>query len=264
MKYEIWDNHTHLAETLGATPEERMGRLLEIADRLEISRLVLFMGTFEGTYNLSPEQLRRANDLILRAIKPYPDRVLGYVYLNPKHTQASLDEMDRCIRDGPMVGVKLLVAEYCNKRTLDPLIARAAELKVPVLQHTWIKITGNLPDESTPMQLAELAARHPEATLICAHAGGDWELGLRAIRPHSNVYADLCGGDPTSGYTEMAVRELGAERCLYGSDAGSRGIASQLGKVLGADIPESAKRLILGENLKRLLRPILEAKGVKL
>jgi hypothetical protein len=34
--------------------------------------------------------------------------------------------------------------------------------------------------------------------------------------------------------------------------------------VLGADIPESAKRLILGENLKRLLKPILEAKGVKL
>jgi hypothetical protein len=264
MKYEIWDDHTHLVEKLGATPEARLGEALKFADRVGISRLVLFMGTFEGTYDLSPEQLRRANDVILRAIKPYPDRVFGYVYLNPKHTQASLDEMDRCIRDGPMVGVKLLVAEYCNKPTLDPIIQRAEELKAPVLQHTWIKITGNLPDESTPMQLAELAARHPKATLICGHSGGDWELGLRAIRPHPNVYADLCGGDPTSGYTEMAVREIGAERCLYGSDIGARSFSSQLSKVLGADIPESAKRLILGENLKRLLRPILEAKRVKL
>jgi hypothetical protein len=60
------------------------------------------------------------------------------------------------------------------------------------------------------------------------------------------------------------VRELGAERVLYGSDAGGRSFASQLAKVLGAKIPESAKRLILGENLKRLLAPILKVKGVKL
>jgi predicted TIM-barrel fold metal-dependent hydrolase len=61
----------------------------------------------------------------------------------------------------------------------------------------------------------------------------------------------------------MAVRELGAERVLYGSDAPGRSFASQLAKVHGADIPEDAKRLILGENLKRLLTPILRDKGVR-
>jgi predicted TIM-barrel fold metal-dependent hydrolase len=50
---------------------------------------------------------------------------------------------------------------------------------------------------------------------------------------------------------------------IYGSDVGGRSFASQLAKVFGADIPESAKRLILGENLKRLLGPILRAKGIK-
>ena len=75
MKYEIWDNHTHLVEKSGATPEARLGAALKFADRFGISRLVLFMGTFEDTYNLSPEQQRRANDMILRAIKPYPDLV---------------------------------------------------------------------------------------------------------------------------------------------------------------------------------------------
>jgi uncharacterized protein len=33
--------------------------------------------------------------------------------------------------------------------------------------------------------------------------------------------------------------------------------------VMGADIPDGAKRLILGETLKRLLTPILDAKGVR-
>jgi predicted TIM-barrel fold metal-dependent hydrolase len=78
-----------------------------------------------------------------------------------------------------------------------------------------------------------------------------------------NVSADLAGSDPVAGYTEMAVRELGAERVIYGSDVGGRSFASQLGKVYGANIPEAARQLILGENLKRLLTPILDAKGIK-
>jgi hypothetical protein len=32
---------------------------------------------------------------------------------------------------------------------------------------------------------------------------------------------------------------------------------------MGADISEAARKLILGENLKRLLTPILEAKGFR-
>jgi predicted TIM-barrel fold metal-dependent hydrolase len=61
----------------------------------------------------------------------------------------------------------------------------------------------------------------------------------------------------------MAVRELGAERVIYGSDAGGRSFASQLGKVFGAQIPDAAKQLILSGNLKRLMMPILKQKGVK-
>jgi uncharacterized protein len=87
---------------------------------------------------------------------------------------------------------------------------------------------------------------------------------LRAIRTCQNVYADLAGGDPTAGFTEMAVRELGAERVLYGSDAGGRSFASQLGKVFGARISVSARQLILAGNLKRLLGPILRRKGMEL
>ena len=121
---------------------------------------------------------------------------------------------------------------------------------------------GNDPGESTPLDLAALAARHPEVPLICGHTGGDWERGLRAIRDFQNVYADLAGSDPCAGYTEMAVRELGAERVLYGSDAGGRSFASQLAKVFGANLPAAAKELILGENLRRLMLPILKAKGV--
>jgi len=259
----IWDLHVHLSGVDGATPQERLAQMIAIADRMGIDRLCVYLGTTFST-DPSPETFRKDNDQVLQAIGKFPDRAFGFVYLNPKHVEASLAELDRCVANGPMVGVKLLVAHRCSAPELDPIVKRAAELKAIIYQHTWFKVAGNDPGESTPDDLAQLAARHPDAPLICGHTGGDWERGLRAIRPWKNVYADLAGSDPVAGYTEMAVRELGARRVLYGSDVGGRSFASQLAKVFGAEIPESAKRLILGENLKHLLLPILKAKGIKL
>jgi len=259
----IWDAHTHLSGVPGDTPEERLGHLLEFADRMGIGRLCVSMG-LNWSYDPSPEDLRKQNDEVLRAVKKFSERAFGFVYLSPAHVEASLAELDRCVANGPMVGVKLWVARRCSAPELDPLVRRAVELKAIILQHTYVKATGNLPGESTPDDLAQLARRHPDATFICGHTGGQPEIGVRAIRGCNNIYADLCGSDPCAGMTEMAVRELGAERVLYGSDAGGRSFASQLAKVFGADVLESAKQLILGENLRRLLTPILRAKGVKL
>ncbi len=253
--------HCHLAGMAGATPEARLEKLLVFADRLGITRLCVCMG-MQLEEHPSPEKFRRENDEVLRAIGAFPERALGLVYLNPRHTQESLDEINRCVRDGPMVGVKLWMAERCSARELDPLVERATELQAVILQHTWLKVMGNEPDESTPMDIVALARRHPDARIICGHSGGDWALGLRVIRATRNVCAEVTGSDPTAGFTEMAVRELGAERVLYGSDVPGRSFASQLAKVLGAQIPESARGLILAGNLKRLLQPILKQKGI--
>jgi len=258
----IWDLHCHLSGVSGDTPEERMAQLIEFADRMGIERLCVYMG-MKWSDNPTPDDMRRQNDEVIQALKGWHYRAVGFVYLNPNHVEESLAELDRCVRDGPMVGVKLWIAKHCNASELDAIIKRATELKALIFQHTWFNALGGKPGESTPLDLAELAARHPHATLICGHTGGDWERGIRAIRLHRNISVDLAGSDPTAGLTEIAVRELGAERVIYGSDAGGRSFASQLGKVFGADISESAKKLILGENLMRLLAPILNTKGIK-
>lgn len=258
----IWDVHVHLSGVDGRTPEERMVQLLRYADRMAIERLVLFMG-FPFVSEPTPAQLREQNDQVLRALSHHHDRAFGFVYVSAQHPVASVREIDRCVRDGPMVGVKLWTARRCHEAEMGPIVQRATELKAPVLQHTWFKADGNYPGESMPTDLAELSRRQPQASLICGHSGGDWPLGLRAIRACPNVVTEISGSDPTTGFVEMAVRELGAERVLYGSDAGSRSFGSQLAKVMAADVPESAKRLILGENLRRLLTPILTAKGVR-
>ncbi len=259
----MWDLHCHLTGVDGRTPEERMAQLMVYADRMGIERLVVYMG-WPIIEDPAPDELRRQNDQVLRALTHWHDRAFGFAYVSPLHVETSLAEIERCIANGPMVGIKLWVAARCADEQIDPIIRRCGELQAAIYQHTWAKVGGNLPGESTPDDLVQLAARHPKTPIICGHTGGDWERGIRTVRAAPNVSIDTAGSDPTAGFIEMAVRELGAERIIYGSDIGGRSFASQLAKVQGADVPEAAKRLILGGNLRRMLTPILRAKGVRL
>ncbi|MAT15954.1 MAG: amidohydrolase [Planctomyces sp.] len=238
-----------------------MDNLLKYADRLNIAKLVIYMGWPFAT-NPSAEELLRQNNQVLEAIKGREDRVLSYVYVSPEHLETSLAEIRRCIADGPMVGVKLWVAGRATDDAVDKIVEEATRLKAVIFQHTWIKTTGNLPGESTPLDVVALAKRHPSARLICGHAGGNWELGIRAIRAYPQIKLGIAGSDPTNGLVEMAVRELGADRVIYGSDAGGRSFASQLAKVYGANINDVEKQLIFADNLKAMLAPILRTKGV--
>src|SRR5262245_20785253 len=116
--YRIWDGHIHMT-TPGATPEERLGRLIELADNMGIERLILARGVPPYSRSPDPAKVRKQNNDVLRALKHHPERALATVYLNPHHVQASLDELNRCVRDGPCVGIKLWVAARVNIQTID-------------------------------------------------------------------------------------------------------------------------------------------------
>ena len=253
----IVDCHVHLSHAY-ETVAGCVDALLSCADKFGIDKLCMCLG-FGREQDPTPEQLQAHNEQVAEALALAPERLIGFVYLSPAHVDVSLGELEKYAANGPMRGVKLWVARRCSDPCVDPIVERAAELGLPILQHTWLKATGNYPNESTPDDMAALAERCPEAKLIFGHTGGDWEYGVMAVRGCPNVYADLSGGAPTAGVTELAVAELGAERVLFGSDAPGRSFASQIAKVLGADVPRQAKDLILGQNLARLLPGPAEA-----
>jgi len=260
----IWDQHSHLGAVPGDTPEERMGFLVKCMDRVGVERLILSQGYSDDRRPNPPEQFRLENDRVMRAVRAFPDRAYGSVYISPALPEFSIQELNRCVRDGPMVMIGEIEADArCNVPAMDPIAEWAIANEVVILQHEWLNALGNQPTESTPFDVVELARRHPKLRIVCAHTGGNWELGIRAIRSTKNVYCGLAGSDPTNGYVEMAVRELGAERVIYGSDVGGRSFASQIAKVEGAEISDADKKLILGGNLRRLLEPVLRKKGYK-
>jgi predicted TIM-barrel fold metal-dependent hydrolase len=195
---------------------------------------------------------------ILEPLERWPDLLIGMIQLNAKQIRPSIGAINRWIADGPMRGVYFPGggpgAVCCTDPNFHPLVERIIAVKGVIMQHTWFKTGGKQsPGESTPSELASLAARYPEQQFICAHAGGEWEQGIRAIKKQPNVLIETSGFDATAGFIEMAVRELGAHRIIFGSHLPSRSLGTELGKVIGAKISEEDKRLILGQNYRDML-----------
>ena len=247
----IIDAHVHLIG-VGGSVTQRVDALLHFADKLGIDKLIACLG---DSLRIQPtaQDLTTDNEFVLAAVRHKPSRIIGFCYASPAYPEASLAQLDRYVAEGPMMGVKLWVCRRCHDPGSDPIVQRAVDLGVPVLQHTWTKVTGNMPTESYPEDLVELASRHPRAQFIMAHSGGEWQRGIRAVAGTPNIAVDLCGGNPEQGQTELAVRLLGAERVVYGSDAGGRSFASQLAKVLGARLSEADRSLVLGGNIARMI-----------
>ncbi|MEN6305421.1 MAG: amidohydrolase family protein, partial [Armatimonadia bacterium] len=251
VNHLVIDCHVHLHCRAGECQADAVARLLRCMDRLGIDKACICLGE-RLVAQPDAKELCSQNEWAAEAVAVAPDRLLGFVYVSPNHPELSLELIDEYYARG-FKGLKLWVCQLCDVAGNDPICGYAAQLGLPVLQHTWFKTTGNMPTESEPAHLLALARRHPKVNFIMAHAGGDWERGLRLVADQPNIYPDTCGNDPESGFTELAVSLLGAERLVFGSDATGRSFASQMAKITGADIPDDAKRLMLGENLLRLM-----------
>lgn len=203
--------------------------------------------------------LRSDPNRVLQPLVQWPEMLLGMIQLNPHDVPASLDAINRWVADGPMLGVYFPgggpAALPCTHRNYLPLIERIIDLRAVVMQHTWFKTGGKQgPGESTPAELAHLARQYPEQSFVCAHAGGEWEQGIRAVGETGNILVETSGFDATAGFIEMAVRELGQDRIVFGSHLPSRSLGTELSKVTTAAISDEARQLILGGNFRRLLQ----------
>jgi predicted TIM-barrel fold metal-dependent hydrolase len=247
-----------------AAAEESVEAMLKHMDIFGIERMALLFSVADGAKSARREQWTLASHAA-KLIERWPDRLIGIATLNATNLQGCLDGLNRWIRDGPMSGVFFLSSAEnlpCSHPNFDPIAERTRELDAVFLQHTWFKTGGkDSVGESTPSELAELAKRHPQKQFICVHAGGEWEKGIRAVYDCPNILVETSGFDPTSGFIDMAVRELGANRIVYGGHYPGRSFGTELSKVLGADISDGDRQLIFGENFRQLLAPIFRKQG---
>jgi uncharacterized protein len=253
----VLDIHVHPLDCFGALRPvdvaDDAGRLWQAAQRAGIDRVCVFSLHTSTPYEPTPAQCVEANDYVLRLRDCRPDFFLPFCYVSPAYPDEALKEIERCVGGADMVGIKLWVARRASDAGMDPIAAAAAAADVPILQHAWSKTVGQLPGESYPADVAVLARRHPRTRIVMAHLNGVNPRGLEAVVDCPNISVDISGGDPESGMIELAVRRLGSQRVVFGSDMPIRHFSVSLAKVIGAGIDAAARRDILWNNAARLL-----------
>ena len=205
--------------------QERNASRLRAGDRIGVTvHVASILGTWGHTspiYFPSPADVTLGNDEMLALQKRESGRVRSYVTVNPNDTEHSLREIERCLAQGA-IGIKLAASRRADDPLLDAIAEEAARRGVPVLQHVWQHRRRDWPGQeaSDGVELARLAARHPDASFILAHigGGGDWQHTLPALADVPNVYVDLSGSGVDRGMLDRTLTAVGASRMVWGSD----------------------------------------------
>ena len=270
--FRIWDGHYHGFHSSQA-PLKQHREMMFYVERMGIERVIsLDIG---GTLR-DPLAARPGDQELRQILEEEKDKISGLTPIDPGFPEESCAKMRDWIQDGPCIGIKYVggnkLGITCDHPNNDPIIQLAGQLGAVVYIHTWFIVGGtprtpgggNQAGESNPRHLAILARRFPDVRIICGHSGGDWEIGVRAIRPFGNVFLEFSGSDPHSGAVDHAVNELGADRIVWGGHGPGRSFSTELSKVLDASISDTDRRKILGGNYRRLAREILHKKGINI
>ncbi len=249
---KIIDVHVHAK--LSDDPLADAEELKATAESYGIGGVCLLGDVLAFGHNSHEHQINQINSSTIAIVQNWPDFFKGMCFLNPSHGLAFIkEEIQRCIVAEGFVGIKLEVDVNARDDRLDPIMEEAQRLDVPVLHHAWYKSTGKTGQESDPSDIAHLARRFPGVSIIMAHLTPCGIRGMLDIQECENVYVDSSGAQPVAGSVEDALRILGPQRILYGSDAPERGFASQLGRIFGADMSTHEREMLLAKNAERLL-----------
>ena len=201
---DLFDAHTHIGgndpDGYRQTPDE----LVEALDHVGARAVVFAMH--------EPDGYRAANDAVLAAAAAQPGRLVAFCRVSP-HDDA-LGEARRALDAGAR-GIKLHPrAERfgMDEPAVGELVALAHERRVPVLIHAGRGIPAL--GENT----VRLAERHPDATLILAHAAiSDLAWLWRVLPSHPNVLIDSSWWNPVDLVALFALAPPAS--IVYASDS---------------------------------------------
>lgn len=242
---EIIDSHTHvdLNEAFGwfDPPESIIG----LMDEAGIAKAVIM------TYADAPATGEEPLQYIADSVKRFPDRLVGFARINPFYGKRSIDLLEHSLADRRFKGLKIhqesITAVPYNSAVI-ALVKVAARHRAPVLFHTGDEAM------SLPLQVARCARAVPEAKIIMAHCGGYFHCdeAIAVAEQYENLLIDT-SAFPYPDKIAEAVRRLGPERILFGSDGPGCNPALELKKLELAELSERELDLVLVENAAVLL-----------
>ena len=180
--------------------------------------------------------------------------LLQWVVLDPLTPDTSTQATEMLKQPG-CVGIKIHPEQH-----LYPISEQGKAIFELAAKHRAVILTHSGDENSIPEDYVPFANDFPEVKLILAHLGngydGDPAHQVRAIQAgkHDNIFVDTSSSmSITSKLIEWAVKEVGAERMLYGTDTPVYFSPMHRARIDNADISSEDKELILYKNAEKIL-----------
>jgi len=190
------------------------------------------------------------NDYVAASVQEYPDRLIGWIVLDPWEYGAE-EELSRCVTELGLRGLKLNPSRHGfaldRHNLLDPIFQICAKKNLPILSH------GASDLFSMPAKFESMARAFPDVTLIMAHMGlpDAFHTALRAAKKYPNLFLNTAGVPPAA--IAKAIAAVGAEKILMGTDAPWGRFELSIEAVKRATSDPVERELIMGKNILSII-----------
>jgi len=248
----IIDSHVHIGGMLLNGKENTVEALIAHMDEYHIDKAILFP-ILPLPFD-SPDVLEIAkgksfrNDLVLSAVKKFPDRFFGIYCVNPRNPE-DVSLIDDGIRDGNIVALKIhpfLHGFRPQSSVAENIVEKCIDHKVPLYIHSG--------PGASPADISQLAAKYPDVDFIIGHMGECVEHVFECIMvavQYNNIFFETSCLIPAC--IKVGISIIGAERLIFGSECPTGSHYSlELPKYDIIGISEKEKELIFHKNAAQL------------
>jgi predicted TIM-barrel fold metal-dependent hydrolase len=228
----------------GHSPE----RILSLMEKADIDKSIIIPRHCSD--------FNKANEKVAKIVETYPDKFIGFGRVNPNCTECAFDAARNAIKN---LGLKGLEVSYFAWKWYDPVIAvplfrRLFELDAPILIRA--DIDKGLVRYSLD-QIATLSFRRPIIVAVSWDMCAGFTMPpyrdelLEIAQSNDNIFIETSGNEVM--ILERLVSKIGVHRLIFGSNSPPREPISEKAKIEAMRITEDEKKLILGENILRIL-----------
>jgi hypothetical protein len=194
-------------------------------------------------FPINNNEYEKPNQEIAEICRRYPERFIGFAKHDPQTEAGRIQTLLRHeVKNLGLKGLKL------HRLPTREVLEVVAELGIPVLYH---------PEKVANFHM--IAEGYPQINFVMAHLGNfasrDWAEHMEAIsvaRRYPNVYLET-SSVVFFKFLEMAAKELGAGKLIFGSDGPELDSRVELYKIRLLKLSPADEARILGGNIIKLL-----------
>jgi hypothetical protein len=253
---EIFDCHLHSPADGGEEWQwhkvtETFDDFVKYLDKTGVKRGII---NSQRSFGIKPEEFIAGNREVARNVEKYKGRFTGACVVNPQYIDEALREIEYCHDQlgFPWVG------ELCNYMV--PYNYSIKEFEMLVQHVTSLKMVLAIHTEHGEMEY--ISQKFPAATIAFAHFGDDREFDdifrrIDMVAKNPNFYLDTSGyGHDRVGVLEYAVKTIGPDRILFGSDFSINDPSTVIARIRNSFLTEEQKTNIFSGNLESLLKKV--------